>query len=179
MRRPDRCSNAQRPRQPSARSTENGGRRPLSVPDSVGDPFNAPPFSGDLSVEGFAGDQRAGRGLIRQRKGVAFSFALPPLNCSTTAEFTYTTDQSAFSVGHTTNSRAILRKEGSLSTIVECARIAYLRGSCICPNLSWLRDFAKTSSLPHHSRSSPAGRDGRCRTNDGATPAVRHFHVKF
>lgn len=59
----------------TACATEKGGRRPLDAPDSVGNPFNASPFSGDLSVEGSAGDQRAGRGLIRQRNGVAFSFA--------------------------------------------------------------------------------------------------------
>ena len=59
----------------TACATENGGRRPLSVPDSVRNPFKASAFSGDLSVEGLAGDQRAGRGVIRQRNGVAFSFA--------------------------------------------------------------------------------------------------------
>jgi hypothetical protein len=48
-------------------------------PDNIGNPSKASPFTAALSVQRSAGDQRAGRGLIRQRNGVAFCF---PFNLS-------------------------------------------------------------------------------------------------
>jgi hypothetical protein len=55
-------------------ATENGRRSALGARGNIDNPSKASPFTGDLSVERSAGNQRTGRGLIRQRNGVAFCF---------------------------------------------------------------------------------------------------------